>query len=168
MNEESYWQIPFDQFPVEDVAIGYQQIGEGDDLVFIHGFPTHGYTWRKLLPGLSKKFRCHIIDLPGLGNSSWSKKTDFKSGAMARYVITLLKEKNIEKYSLIAHDSGATVARDIAIKEQNKVKNLFLLNTEIPNHRPPWIPFYQQVGLWKVTQVVIKFLVKKNGLSNYI
>jgi len=155
-----YQSIALQKIKIEDVTIGVRQIGNGDNLVFIHGFPTHGYTWRKLIPQLSKYFKCHILDLPGLGSSEWSEKTDFKSKAQARYIINLLEKLRIEKYSLIAHNSGATIARVIAIEE--KVDNLIILNTEIPFHRPPWIPFYQRVGLLPAIPAIIRVLLKQN------
>jgi len=155
-----YQSIALQKIKIEDVTIGVRQIGNGDNLVFIHGFPTHGYTWRKLIPQLSKHFKCHILDLPGLGSSEWSEKTDFKSKAQARYIINLLEKLRIEKYSLIAHNSGATIARVIAIEE--KVDNLIILNTEIPFHRPPWIPFYQRVGLLPAIPAIIRVLLKQN------
>jgi len=162
MNEiEIYNSIPLQQIKVEDVSIGLRQIGEGDDLVFIHGFPTDGYTWRKLIPELSKNFKCHILDLPGLGNSDWTDKTDFKSSAQARYVSQLLALKNINRFSLVAHNSGATIARFLSITKSGKVDNLILLNTEIPNHRPPWIPFYQSIGLLPLVPFFIRQLLRQ-------
>ena len=157
-----YKSIPLEKVKIEDVAIGLRQLGTGKDLIFIHGFPTHGYTWRKLIPDLSKKFRCSILDLPGLGDSEWSDKTDFKSAAQARYILKLLEQKSIQKFSLIAHNSGATIARVIAIKHPEKVENLILLNTEIPNHRPPWIPFYQKTGLLPLVPSIIRQLLKQS------
>ncbi len=156
-----YHNIPLQKVKIEDVSIGLRQIGKGDDLVFIHGFPTHGYTWRKLIPELSKHFRCHIVDLPGLGDSDWTNQTDFNSSAQARYIVKLLKQENINKYSLIAHNSGATVARVMAIEEVDKVENLILLNTEIPNHRPPWIPLYQKIGLLPAVPFIIGKLLQQ-------
>ena len=154
---EIYKNISLQKIKIEDVSIGLRQIGSGNNLVFIHGFPTHGYTWRKLIPKLSENYKCHILDLPGLGDSNWTDKTDFKSSSQARYIVKLLEQKKIEKYSLIAHNSGATIARVIAITQNSKVENLILLNTEIPFHRPPWIPLYQKIGLLPL----IPFLIRK-------
>jgi len=64
-----YYKLALQKVRIEDVTIGLRQFGEGDNMVIIHGFPTHGYTWRKLLPRLSKQFKCCILDLPGLGDS---------------------------------------------------------------------------------------------------
>lgn len=132
---------------IEDVSIGLREYGAGNDIFLIHGFPTHGYTWRKIIPKLSEKYKCNVIDLPGLGDSKWSINTKFDSQSQAAYIIQLIKKLNVKKCSLIAHNSGATIARIIAIEKPALIDKLILINTEIPNHRPPWIPFYQAVGL---------------------
>jgi len=45
---DTYKSLEFQKVKIEDVSIGIRQIGKGDNLVFIHGFPTHGYTWLTL------------------------------------------------------------------------------------------------------------------------
>lgn len=158
---EIYKSIPLQKVKIGNISIGLRQIGIGDNLIFIHGFPTHGYTWRKIIPELSKGYKCHILDLPGLGDSTWSKNTDFKSEAQAGYIISLLDKIGLKKYTLIAHNSGATIARSIAINKSEVVENLIILNTEIPNHRPPWIPFYQKIGLLPTIPFIIRVLFRQ-------
>jgi len=41
---DTYKSLELQKVKIEDVSIGLRQIGKGDNLVFIHGFPTHGYT----------------------------------------------------------------------------------------------------------------------------
>jgi pimeloyl-ACP methyl ester carboxylesterase len=158
---ETYESLELQKLEIEDVSIGLRQIGKGKNLVFIHGFPTHGYTWRKVIPQLSKHFRCHILDLPGLGDSEWTNNSDFNSKSQARYVTKALEKIGIDRYSLIAHNSGATVTRFIAYKEKEKIENLIILNTEIPNHRPPWIPFYQKIGLLPIVTSIIRSILNQ-------
>jgi len=156
-----YQEITLQKIRIDDVSIGLRQIGNGKNLVFIHGFPTHGYTWRKIVPRLSEQFNCHILDLPGLGNSEWLETTNFGSKSQAKYIIDLLEKIGLTNYSIIAHNSGATIAREITIRQSANVENLIMLNTEIPNHRPPWIPFYQKIGLLPLVPSIIRFLLKQ-------
>ena len=45
--------------------------GQGSDIVLLHGWAMHGGIWPdSLLKTLEKRFRLHIIDLPGHGNSA--------------------------------------------------------------------------------------------------
>ncbi|MEQ9299812.1 MAG: alpha/beta hydrolase [Cyclobacteriaceae bacterium] len=147
---------------IEDVSIGLRELGSGNEVFFIHGFPTHGYTWRKIIPKLSGTYKCNVIDLPGLGDSKWSVNSKFDSQSQAAYLVALIKKMGVNKCSLIAHDSGATIARIIAIQEPHLVDKLVLINTEVPYHRPPWIPFYQAVGLLPLVPDLIRIALKMN------
>jgi pimeloyl-ACP methyl ester carboxylesterase len=101
------------------------------------------------------------LDLPGLGESTWTDITDFSSDSQADRILEVLKEKGIETFSLEAHDSGATVARILAIRHPDRVKNLVMFNTEIPFHRPPWIPFYQRVGMFPGVPDFLRLLLRQ-------
>lgn len=160
-NINFYKQADIERITVADASIAVRHFGKGEPIIFIHGFPTNGYTWRHVIPILSEQFHCITVDLPGLGDSTWSDKTDFSSNAQAEYVIEVLKQLGLKKYSLAAHNSGATIARIIAIKQSEKTQNLILFNTEIPNHRPPWIEFYQKIGLLPFVPNVIRILLKQ-------
>ena len=139
--------IELQKIRIGDVTFGLREVGEGENLVFIHGFPTHGYTWRKLMPELAVNYKCTILDLPGLGASDWSGTTSFNISSQANYIQYLLDKLKIQDTNIIAHDSGGTIARIIAINNPNRVRNLILINTEIPNHRPPFIELYQKLCL---------------------
>ena len=147
MDSITYENIELRKIKIGESSFGLRQIGKGEDLVFIHGFPTHGYTWRKLIPTLSENYKCTILDLPGLGDSEWSARTNFNILSQAKSTLRLLDKLEFKKVNLIAHDSGGTIARIIAINEPNRVRNLILINTEIPNHRPPFIELYQKISL---------------------
>ena len=142
-----------------DSTLAYRVFGSGPALLFIHGFPVHGYTWRKLLPELMENHTCYVVDLPGLGLSQWSDKTNFHFEAQAARLIDFMKSKNIERCSIIAHDTGATTARLIALSEELKVVNLVLFNTEIPGERPPWIELYQKASLLPLAHFFFKMAV---------
>lgn len=161
-DKDRYYNSELTFISIEDVQIGLRQFGSGYDVVFIHGFPTHGYTWRKIIPKISQTHKCHVVDLPGLGDSKWEKTSKFDSTSQAHYVIALIEHLKIQKCSLIAHDSGATVARIIAIERPDLVEKLVLINTEIPHHLPPWIPFYQKTGLLPLVPNIIRFALKQS------
>lgn len=147
---------------IDDSEIGLRQFGNGQHVIFIHGFPTHGYTWRKILPHISEKYKCHVLDLPGLGESNWTNETNLYSQAQANRIIKLINALQIEKCSIVSHNSGATIARIITIDKPSLVDKLVLINTEIPNHRPPWIPLYQKIGLLPLVPNIIRLALKQS------
>jgi haloalkane dehalogenase len=138
-----YFSAPLRKHLAGDATLAWRQYGQGPALLLVHGFPLHGFTWRKLLPTLSQHFTCYVVDLAGKGESEWSPTTDFGFSAHARRLRLLVDHLDLDRYSLLAQDTGATIARCLALVDATRVQKLVLINTEIPGHRPPWIPFYQ-------------------------
>ena len=53
-------------------------IGEGPDLVLLHGWGLNSACWQGIIPLLSAHYRLHLIDLPGCG-FSYNQYTDSQS-----------------------------------------------------------------------------------------
>jgi pimeloyl-ACP methyl ester carboxylesterase len=138
-----YFSVPLQKTAIGANAYAWRKFGSGPALVLIHGFPLSGYTWRKVLPALSQKFTCYVPDTPGLGETEWSEATDFTWHGQAQGFKALIDSWRLERYHLMAHDSGGTFARCLALLDPGRVARLALINTEMPGHRPPWIPLYQ-------------------------
>jgi haloalkane dehalogenase len=130
-----------------DASLAVRRFGNvGETLVFVHGFPTHGYTWRFLIGDLAADHRCITVDLAGLGDSRYTKRTDFRFTAQARRLNALLVKLGIDRCVLVAHDTGATVVRVAALADPARVRGQVLINTEMPGHRPPYIPLFQKTA----------------------
>ena len=52
--------------------VAYRRVGTGPDVLFVHGWPVSGATFRTLLPHLADHVTCHVIDLPGAGSSRFT------------------------------------------------------------------------------------------------
>ncbi|HUR39709.1 MAG TPA: alpha/beta hydrolase [Verrucomicrobiae bacterium] len=138
----------FDSVPLQRSQVGptryaWRRFGEGPALLLIHGFPLSGATWRKVLPELAQHYTCYVPDLAGLGDTEWSTGTDFTWFGQARGLKDWVTALGLLKYHLMAHDTGGTFARCLALADPQRVEKLVLINTEIPHHRPQWIPQYQ-------------------------
>lgn len=144
--ELAYAAAEINYHRVEDAVIAVRVFGQGPPLILVHGYPVHGYTWRKVLPALAEQFTCYVVDLPGLGDSAWSAETDFSFTAQARRLGLLPEWLKLSRYSLVAQDTGATVARLVAAAHPGRVDKLAVMNTEMPGHRPPWIPLYRHLA----------------------
>jgi len=46
-------------------------MGQGPDLVMLHGWSMHSAVWHVLADYLAERFTLHLVDLPGHGNSDW-------------------------------------------------------------------------------------------------
>jgi pimeloyl-ACP methyl ester carboxylesterase len=55
--------------------VAYRSVGTGPDVLFVHGWPVSGATYRCLLPHLVDHVTCHLIDLPSAGQSRFDATT---------------------------------------------------------------------------------------------
>jgi haloalkane dehalogenase len=128
--------------------LAHRVSGTGPDVLFIHGWPLHGDTWRDITPHLTQAFRCHVIDLPGTGASQWTRDTPITLRAHAKAIVELVDELRLPRVAFVAHDSGGAIARLAAAELGERCTGLVLGNTEIPAYRPPMLRLV--VGLAKL------------------
>jgi haloalkane dehalogenase len=131
---------------VGNARVCYRKAGEGPALVLLHGFPLSGLTWRKVVPELSQRFTCYAFDLMGLGDSTSPDDADFSSEGQGRVLQRALSAQGVSSYTLLGNDTGGWIARELALLDSGRVTHLALMNTEMPGHRPPWIPLYQRLA----------------------
>jgi pimeloyl-ACP methyl ester carboxylesterase len=124
-------------------SLHWRREGSGPALVLLHGFPVSGRTWDGVVARLRDRFTCLAIDLVGLGQSRSTLAADHSSQGQARAFQALLAQLGVGGYALVGNDTGGWIARELALLDAPRVTRLVLTNTEIPGHRPPWIPIYQ-------------------------
>jgi len=155
-----FFDTPPQQIDTGTARLPCRRFGSGPALLLVHGFPLSGFTWRQVLPELSKRYTCYVPDLPGLGESEWSDATDFSFPGQGRTLRVLADRLGLERYSVLAQDTGGTFARYLALEDGARVAKLALINTEIPHHRPPWIPLYQLLMRVPGTPSAFKLLLR--------
>ena len=126
--------------------IAYRKVGRGEPLLLVHGFPLSGLTFRHVIPGLAEQFTCYVPDLPGLGETRWTEQTNFNFAGQASTLRQFVDALQLTTYSIVAHDTGATIARRLTTMDAGRVEKLVLIGTEIPGHRPPWIELFQKIS----------------------
>jgi pimeloyl-ACP methyl ester carboxylesterase len=139
--------------------MAYRKIGSGPPLLLIHGWPFSSLSYRKLARRLSPRFTCYLPDTPGLGETTWGPHTDFAFAAQAESMKRFADGLGLGPYALLAHDTGASIARHLTLSDP-RVGRLVLLNTEIPDHRPPWIPLYQRLVVAPGSALTFRLLLR--------
>jgi len=108
------------------VKLAYTDTGEGEQtIIFIHGLGSYIPAWNRIIPELSKSYRCIAIDLPGYGKSSKAPH----SGLMTYYadvVNELVDTLNIKNFNIAGHSMGGQIAIVYGLSWPEKVNNLIL------------------------------------------
>jgi pimeloyl-ACP methyl ester carboxylesterase len=117
--------------------LAYWRFGRGPDVVFIHGWPLHAATFRRLVPLLAEDFTLHLFDLPGTGKTEWDDDAPIDLASHATTARRAIEALHLSSYALLAHDSGGAIARMVAAGDE-RVSGIVMGNTDIPGHRP-WL-----------------------------
>jgi pimeloyl-ACP methyl ester carboxylesterase len=97
-------------------------------VLFLHGFPTHGWLWRKVLVELGDDVRALVPDLPGLGDTVVSPYADFSMPALAELLLEWLDHLGVERVAVVAHDQGGAVAQQLVANHPERISHLGLID----------------------------------------
>lgn len=109
--------------------VAYRRVGEGPDVLFVHGWPFGGATFRRLLPHLAPHLTCHLVDLVGAGDSRFDRSTPIGVDGHIRAVRRILDILELSRVAAVGHDSGGLIARH-ALATDPRLRALALIDTE--------------------------------------
>ena len=110
---------------IRGLTMSYEEVGEGDPIVFLHGNPTSSYLWRNIIPHLADSYRCIAPDLIGMGDSD--KLPDSGPGSYTfvehrEYLDVLLDSLDLgDRVTLVIHDWGSGLGFDWANRNRDRV-----------------------------------------------
>lgn len=105
-------------------AMHIESVGQGRDLVLLHGWGLNNAVWQGLVPLLSPYFRLHMVDLPGFGDSELLPQQDLTSLAntLASRIFEVADDAVWLGWSM-----GGLIATKVATLYPEKVRQLVLV-----------------------------------------
>ena len=83
------------------------RMGQGETVICVHGVPTSGFLYRKLLPELaSRGLEGVTLDLPGLGLAGRPADFDYSWSGLAAWYLKAIDAAGIRNFHLVVHDIG--------------------------------------------------------------
>ncbi len=95
-----------DRFDSSCGEIAHTMIGEGPDVVLVHGTPTSSIVWDGVVARLKERYRFHLLDLPGYGQSAKFEGQEVRLRSFARVLAEWLEAKGLDNPILVGHDFG--------------------------------------------------------------
>lgn len=129
---ELFRQPPHRWLDVGSGEAAYRTVGRGPDVLFVHGWPVSSATFRLLLPHLAEHVTCHLVDLPGTGQSRWGSDTELSIDNHIRSVRRVVDVLALDDVGVVGHDSGGLIARH-ALAGDARVRAWGLIDTEQPH-----------------------------------
>ena len=114
------------------LRIHYQQVGEGPDLVMIHGLTGNLAVWHlRIVPELAEHFRVLTYDLRGHGHSD-TPSSGYTLDAMADDLLELLDELELERPLIAGHSYGADIALYHALRQPQRLREAVAIEAALP------------------------------------
>ncbi len=162
----------FKQHPTQFCAvagsnIAYRVIGQGDPVLLVHGWPFNSLTYAPLARHLADHYTCYIPDLPGSGQTKCSLQTDYTFPAQAQTLKAFTTALGLRQYDVVAHDTGASISRLLAVADPDHLRKLVLFNTEIPGQRPPDIPLVKALMKLPFSAEIFRFFFSLDALYKH-
>ncbi len=110
---------------INDQSVYYQKIGEGKDIIMLHGWKQDVSTFHNVAEKLKNHFTLWLIDLPGFGRSEIPKKA-FNISNYSDLVIGFIKENKIDKPHLLGHSVGGNISIKLASENGDLIDKLVL------------------------------------------
>jgi haloalkane dehalogenase len=113
---------------VDGKRMAFNEAGDGDPIVFLHGNPTSSYLWRDVIPHVDQHGRCVAPDLIGHGDSD--KLDDTGPGSYTfvehrRYLDRLLEQLSLgDRVTFVVHDWGSALGFDWAYRHPDRVAGI--------------------------------------------
>ncbi|AIF45959.1 alpha/beta fold hydrolase [Dyella japonica] len=117
--------------------IAYADRGQGQAVLFLHGFPLNSFQWRGAIERLSPYRRCIAPDSLGLGYTQVAEGVKITPATQVQMLIALLDALSIHDVDIIANDSGGAIAQLFFTQHPDRVRTVLLTNCDVEGNCPP-------------------------------
>lgn len=135
--------IPLDEtydgtFPFEPQVFdghGFRQhyVDEGDPaaepIICLHGEPTWGYLYRKMIRPLALHNRVVVPDHMGFGKSETPPDRDYTLQTHVENLAALIEHLDLDKITFVMQDWGGPIGTSYTVRHPERVKRMVYMNT---------------------------------------
>jgi haloalkane dehalogenase len=131
------YDYPHERVPVTDdgAEMAYADAGDGaETFLLVHGEPTWGFLYRKLVPTLAERGRVVVPDMLGFGRSD--KYTDperYSYELLYESYEQLLDHLDLSGITLVCQDWGGILGLPLAADNPERFDRLVAMNTGLPD-----------------------------------
>lgn len=123
-------QLQHQYADINGIRMHYVEAGQGETVVFLHGFPEFWYSWRHQLAALAPHYRVVAPDLRGYNETE--SRGPYDTDTLQADVLALIRHLGEERVHLVAHDWGGAIAWLLAIEHPDAVRSLTVCNLPHP------------------------------------
>lgn len=100
----------------KNAPLHYQDIGEGNVVVLLHGFGEDSSIWDEMAAAISKNYRLIIPDIAGSGQSDVLTGNEIGMKDYAESIAAILEKENVDQCTMVGHSMGGYITLAFAEK----------------------------------------------------
>jgi len=101
----------------------------GEPVVCLHGEPTWGYLYRRMIPPLAERWRVLVPDHMGFGKSETPQDREYTLRAHVENLAGWIEALDLRGITFVAQDWGGPIATQYAVRHPERVRRLFYANS---------------------------------------
>jgi len=111
------------------MALVFQTIGTGPNIVFSHGTPTYSGEYLPIVQELKNEYCSVLIDHLGFGHSPKPVDADYSIAAHQKRFSETLLAHGMTSFHLVVHDFGGVIALPLLKDSRFKILSLTIMNS---------------------------------------
>lgn len=147
-----------------DASVRFDDEGQGEPVLLLHGFPTTRLLWKGVAPVLVKAgFRIILPDLVGYGDSQCPPTAEPDMASQAGWMLGLLDSLGVARAAVVAHDVGTAAAQLLVARDPERVRKLVLMDGV---HADAWaMDAVAPIQTWQEPSRLFRVLVRQMRTS---
>lgn len=109
-------------------AFEYVEGGEGETILFVHGFGGQKRSWLKYCERLTDHYHVIAVDLPGHGGTPHPEGQKYDLHSMAKALHSFTQAKDLKSFHLVGISMGGGISTVYAAEYPKDLKSLTLMN----------------------------------------
>ncbi|MEU7145655.1 alpha/beta hydrolase [Nocardia sp. NPDC046473] len=114
---------------IEGARLRYLEVGEGDPLVLLHGYPQNHHCWRHQITALATERRVIAPDLLGWGASDRNPALRCDYDSEVARIEMMFDEIGLGQVDLAAHDYGGFLGLGFLLRHPERVRRFAIMNS---------------------------------------
>jgi pimeloyl-[acyl-carrier protein] methyl ester esterase len=98
-----------------------KKIGQGKDLVLIHGWGMHSGIWEPIIEKFSNQYTLHLVDIPGMGRSDSIDPYDLN------HLVEAISQKLPSSFDILGWSLGGLIALKMSLLHPQKIHRMVLV-----------------------------------------
>jgi len=120
---------------VGEPEMAYVEVDSGEEtFLCLHGEPTWGFLYRRMIPTLRERGRVVVPDFPGFGRSdTFTEVDEYSFHRFYGWLRTFVEELDLRNVTLVCQDWGSILGLPLAAHHPDRFSRVVAMNALLPD-----------------------------------